>query len=363
MAVSTAKLEGKAWARTHFRGFENIFMPSFTPDLSELDEEGIRHDVRQSVAHGCFSVFVVPLGLSPDETERLLEIVSDEAAGRVSVGLPIHDETSEGAAESMARAGAAGATHALLFPPHTFHADTAADLERYLREAIEATDLPVGLWATDGMQFAHLHPSNVVVDVYARLAELPNVVALKLMTTLELPIVFDLCEKTHDKVMVGGVHLGLMPLLVKHYGMQWSGAWTIEALQSTEERHVVDYLEHMLAGEWDAAMEDYWRIKPGYDALFRLIAPMLPKGVHPFTHLKYYQWCVGGNGGLLREPWDPNEREFPLTAAERKAIKDGFQAIGIEPRTESDESFVVGAAAYVRGARATDMPDKPTYVE
>ena len=74
-----------------------------------------------------------------------------------------------------------------------------------------------------------------------------------------------------------------MPLLVKHYGMRWSGAWTIEALQSPEQPYVVEYLEHMLAGRWPEASDTYWRIKPGYDALFRLMAPMLPKGVHPFT--------------------------------------------------------------------------------
>jgi len=28
-------------------------------------------------------------------------------------------------------------------------------------------------------------------------------------------------------------------------------------------------------------------------------APLLPKGGHPWAHMKYYQWAVGGNGGLL----------------------------------------------------------------
>jgi 4-hydroxy-tetrahydrodipicolinate synthase len=37
----------KAWARTHFRGMENLFLPSFTADFSQLDEERIRADVRR----------------------------------------------------------------------------------------------------------------------------------------------------------------------------------------------------------------------------------------------------------------------------------------------------------------------------
>ncbi len=353
----------KGWAREHFRGFETILMPSFKPDLSDIDEEGIRSDVRRTIEHGCFSAFAVASGMNPDEARRFLETVADEAGGRLSVGVPIHGETAEASIEELRVAESAGCTHGLIFPPHTFHAATADDLYAYYRTAAEATSLGVVLWATDGMQFRHLHPSNVIVDVFDRLCDLPNVIALKLMTTLDLTTVFALCERTHEKVQIGGVHLGLMPLLVKNYGMQWSGAWTIEALQSPEQPYVVRYLEQMLAGEWDAALDTYWQMKPAYDALFGLMAPMLPKGVHPFTHLKYYQWCVGGNGGLLREPWDPNEREFPLTPADRQAIKEGFRTIGIEPTADPDECFIVGRTAYAAGVRASDVPVKNTYVE
>ena len=38
----------KAWAREHLRGIENCTFPSFDPTLKELDEDGIRLDVRQA---------------------------------------------------------------------------------------------------------------------------------------------------------------------------------------------------------------------------------------------------------------------------------------------------------------------------
>jgi len=349
MAIS--KAERKDWARVHFKGFENILMPSFTPDLSGLDEQGIRHDVRQSIAHGVFSVFAVPLAMSPQEAERFLQVVCDEAGGRIAVGLPVIAPNREAELGLLRTAETAGCTHALIHPWHEFRAETAEDLYRYYRELIDATELGVALWATDGHQFTHLHPSNVVVEVFDRLADLPNVVALKLMTTLDLAVMYELCERMHRKVLVGGVHLGTMPLLVKHYGMQWSGAWTIEALQSPERPYVVQYLEHLLEGRTEQALAAYWHIRPAYDALFALMAPMLPKGVHPFTHLKYYQWCVGGNGGLLREAQDPNEREFPLRGEDRRQIEQALRGIGIEPQA-GDDSFVPGRAAAARGERA-----------
>ena len=33
--------EAKAWARQHYNGLEAPLMPSFMPDLSALDEEGM----------------------------------------------------------------------------------------------------------------------------------------------------------------------------------------------------------------------------------------------------------------------------------------------------------------------------------
>jgi 4-hydroxy-tetrahydrodipicolinate synthase len=44
----------KAWALEHYKGMENLFMPSFSPDFKTLDEDGIRHDVRNSIRHGFF---------------------------------------------------------------------------------------------------------------------------------------------------------------------------------------------------------------------------------------------------------------------------------------------------------------------
>jgi 4-hydroxy-tetrahydrodipicolinate synthase len=358
--MAITKSQCRDWARAHFRGFENILMPSFTSDFSALDEAGIRNDVRRSIEHGVFSVFAVPLSLGPQEEEQYFRIVSDEAAGRISVGYPLLPPTPEIGYASLATAARAGCTHVLIHPWHTVRAETEDELYRYYRQFIDATDLPVVLWATDGPQFTNLHPSNVCVNVFDRLADLPNVVALKLMTTLDLPTVFELCERLHHKVLVGGVHLGLLPMLVKHYGMTWSGAWTIEALQSPERPLVVDYLNLLLAGRWSEATRKYWELKPAYEALFALMAPMLPKGVHPFTHLKYYQWAVGGNGGLLREPMDPAEREFPLRAQDRAAIKAALRSVGIEPRAD-DDTFIVGRANAARGVQPAQLAMRMLY--
>ncbi len=359
--IKIPKQDRKAWARKQFRGFENILLPSFTADFQGLDEAGIAYDVRQSIKHGCFSVFAVPLALSLAEQRHFLEVVVTAAGGDVTVGLPLMEPSIEGQYKLLDIAEQTGCSHVLIHPPFEYHAESEDQLYEYYRELIESTDLGVVLWATDGTQFTHLHPSNVVLSVFDRLADLPNVVAIKLMATLSLPTVYECCERLHDRVLIGSVSLGLMPLLVKHYGVQWSGAWTIEALQSPEKPYVVEYLDNLIAGREAEAMKIFWKIKPAYDALFVLMAPMLPKGIHPNIHLKYYQWAVGGNGGLLREPMDPKEAEFPLQPHERDSIKAALRSIDLEPR-EDEESFLVGTANYEKGICLADLARVPMYV-
>ena len=347
-------------ARALFRGFENSLRPSFSPDFNDLDEAGIRHDVRQSIAHGVFSVFCAPGELSLEETEQFFGIVASEAKGKVAVSTIAIGQDAAAQLRLLRLAEQAGFTHILVHPYPTFRANSEDDLYRYYRTLIDATGLDVVLWATNGVQMQNLHPSNVVVPVLDRLADIDNVVALKLMMTLESAVTFACLERLGSRLLVNCVDLSMMPLLVARYGVQWSGAWTIEALQSVDKPYVVRYLDLLARGDYDEALELYWNIKPAYDVLTRLMAPLLPKGVHPSVHLKYYQWCVGGNGGMPRTPRDPAERAYPLTAAQRQSIQAAYRVIGIEP-VGPEASFVVGRSNYARGVRASDLPSMPMY--
>jgi hypothetical protein len=60
MALKYSKGEAKTWARVHLKGLEAVVFPSFTPDLTTLDEDGIRYDVNHIIANGFASVLVSP---------------------------------------------------------------------------------------------------------------------------------------------------------------------------------------------------------------------------------------------------------------------------------------------------------------
>ncbi len=69
----------KKWAREHLRGIENCTFPSFAPILSDLDEEGIRLDIRQAIAHGFVSTLCTcEAGLTLDEASRDTKLTTEQ---------------------------------------------------------------------------------------------------------------------------------------------------------------------------------------------------------------------------------------------------------------------------------------------
>ena len=52
MKVPFSKSEARAWARENLHGVANIVTPTFTSDLSGLNEQATRHDIRLEVDGG-----------------------------------------------------------------------------------------------------------------------------------------------------------------------------------------------------------------------------------------------------------------------------------------------------------------------
>jgi 4-hydroxy-tetrahydrodipicolinate synthase len=132
----------------------------------------------------------------------------------------------------------------------------------------------------------------------------------------------------------------MLAVLARNVPMQWTGQWLTDAIQSPQHRFVVDYLTLLSEQREREARELFVRIEPAYRAFADLQRPYLERRAHPWSHMKYYQWCVGGNGGLLR----PNqEGTGPLDAAARASIRATYASIGIVV-PDDDASFDAGRA-------------------
>ena len=359
----TADSEQKQWAREHFVGLEPLLWPIFSPDFKSLDEEGIRNDVKNSIRHGFCSVFCMPLGLNNEQYRRMLEVACDAASGKIGVGASVAGSTLEKEIDMMAFAKNAGCTYLSIVagrdpknPPRT-----EEDLYQAYLPRIEAATLPVVLYGRVAPTMRSFGIDGIPINVFDRLADMAPVVAVKLSQPVSMTATMQLCERTCDRLIIGPTNLDFVPILAKHYHQQWSGQWNVEAVQSPEKPYGVEMMRLFGQGKFDEAMKLFEIIEPLHTAFFQLQTEYIRDANHPWGHNKYYQWVVGGNGGLIKNLHYKNDKVQPLDAKEREKIRKLYHNAGMETVSAPEEEFVVGKAAYERGVRASDLPETPYY--
>ena len=351
----------KEWAREYYKGIENSLKAAYTPDFTGIDEDGIRHDVRQSLKHGFFSSMCSSTGITLPERKKFVEIVCDEAGGRMLTGVNVAQPTLEESLDLLAHAERVGCSHAFVSFPSKLKPESEDEVYRYYRQITDATNLGIVLYAFNSAAIRPFHPSGISIDVFDRLADVDNVVAMKLTQPINPTVAFELCERLSDRILIGPASLDLVPILARHYRAQWSGQWIVEAVQSPEKRYAVEFMTCINEGRFDDALKVYWQLEPAYRLVHEIQAPLLVKGGHPWAHMRYFQWCVGGNGGLSRDTKHSQEQVAMLDAAGRQKIVDTYRRIGIEPVGGPEDEFIVGRANYAKGIRRGDLPELPLY--
>ena len=342
--MAVTRNERKKWARGALVGLENALMPSFTPDLLDLDEEGIRWDVRQAKAHGFFSTMcAVETGLTTEEAKRFISIVCDEAGNDILVSFTLLNDSFKQSLDLLEHAEEAGCSHALLGYPATFRPADSEEIYRKTAMLAEATNLGLVMYVSDKFDFGRFHPSQIPFEAYDQIAELPNVVSLKVGFG-NPATAFEAFERYGDKVLVNvgtPMLMGLFPMLREQYRAQWFGGGAWEMWQSPEKPYLVEFHDAVMNNRIDEAMKIYWRIAPATQIMMGSIARGGDSGMYHWPFGKYVSWSVGGNGGAMREP---AQRLSPMMMQSRK---QALKAIGIEP-AQNDEQFWIGRAEWQR---------------
>ena len=109
---------------------------------------------------------------------------------------------------------------------------------------------------------------------------------------------------------------------------------------------MVRMFDLLTKGETGKALEIYWKMEPINEASMGMASvSYFDKGIIYATMDKYYHWCNGGNGGMMRQPV-PRLYDY-----HKQKIRETLIAGGMTPREAPEEEFYVGRAAYARGAR------------
>src|SRR6476659_2405405 len=163
--------------RQAFTGCGTALVTPFTRG-GALDEAGVRRLARRQIDAGIH--FLVPCGttgetptLTPAERLRVVELVVEEAAGKVPVlagagGYNTHEVIES--AQQMARAGADG----ILSVAPYYNKPTPEGLFQHYKAIAEGVPLPIVVYNVPGRTGVNVDPPTL-----ARLAAIPNIVGVK----------------------------------------------------------------------------------------------------------------------------------------------------------------------------------------
>ena len=330
MAATTyEKSEAKGWAKENLRGVCNVIIPSFTSDLTALNEQGIRHDVRRNMELGFTGALLVSeVGTTLDEMRQFMEIAVDEAAGAHQILLHGTFDTAEQVIEMSKDAKAIGLDAVLLGHPNSFYPTSNQDIINYTRKICDAVDLGVVLFCAQHWNFARVHPSGYPLDAIVELAGLENVVGVKYEVGRPGATGTYECFKalSDHEVVVSDPFEPNAPIWTETFGMQWMGTSNYE--------YYGDRMPKMFAalteGRREEAMDIYWRTQAARVARGSEQASFEGASfIHRYLW-KYQAWLTGYNGGPLRQP------AMKLTDGAMRRTADGLVRSGIIDTAPTD---------------------------
>ncbi|MGC8817315.1 MAG: 4-hydroxy-tetrahydrodipicolinate synthase [Candidatus Hadarchaeum sp.] len=244
--------------------FEGAYTAMVTPFDSEgkVDEEGLRENVRFQIKKGIHGL--VPTGttgesptLSYEEHNRVIEIVVDEAGGRVPVLAGTGSNSTWEALMLTKHAKEVGADGALIVVPY-YNKPTQAGLYAHFKKLAEEVDIP---------QVIYNIPSrtgvNMLPETMAKLAKLKNIVGVK-EASGDLNQVARIIELTRgeDFTVLSGDDALTFEI------MKLGGKGVISVASNIVPDKVARLVESFRAGDIEAARRLNEELMPLFKALF-----------------------------------------------------------------------------------------------
>ncbi len=226
-----------------------------------VDEECYREHIEFLIEGG--SSAIVPCGttgesatLSMEEHSRVVDIAVEAANKRVPVIAGTGGNSTHEAIELTEHAKKAGADATLQVTPY-YNKPTQEGLYQHFKAIAKAAPLPQVLYNVPGRTSVNMLPETV-----ARLAELPEVVAIK-EASGDLVQMAEIVRLVGDKVtLLSGDDNVILPVL----GI--GGKGVISVVANIVPRDTADVIEAWEDGNFDRAKELFYRLFPLCQAMF-----------------------------------------------------------------------------------------------
>jgi 4-hydroxy-tetrahydrodipicolinate synthase len=317
--VSYRRHEAKAHARSHLRGIWAATLTPFSADL-RFDEDGWRRNLRHWYRDlGIAGLFVNGkqgefYAMTVDERKRAAELAVAEKGGGVMVSCS--DQSLDTVLELARHAQAIGADYVVVHTPLLyFGAHTGDTLFDYYRRVSESIDIGIALWNQPPDCGYLLEP-----EVALRIAELPNVVAIKYSVPRETYA--RLTRMAQGRLIVSSSSEEAWLDNIAELGWQvYLCSTPPYLLQTPHDRRMQEYTELAFRGKIDQARA----VRDSLEPVRRALQATRPHG-KAAAHQKYWQELLGQAGGAVRAPLPG------LTQAEKAATRAAFEACGLHTK-------------------------------
>jgi 4-hydroxy-tetrahydrodipicolinate synthase len=315
--MAYARNDAKDHARAHLKGIWAAALMPFNEDLS-MNETGLRRNLRHWVDDlGIDGIFIAGkqsefFSMSVAERKRAFQITVDEIGGRAGVIASCSDQNMDVVIELARHAQAIGAEYVVVHAPvlHFLHGQDET-LYQYYRTISEQIDIGIAMWS---------HPDSGYLmspELCARIAELPNIVAIKYSVPREM--YERLTRLAGDKLIVSTASEEEWFDNIVELGWRLYLCSSPPYLFQTKvDRRMREYTDLAFAGEIGKAKAVRDSLNPVREAFRRSRPPEKPP-----SHSKYWQELLGQVGGRVRPPM------LELTDAERDATRRAFETCGL----------------------------------
>lgn len=312
------KRDAKDYARTHMKGIWAAALMPFAPDLS-INETGFRSNLRHWVGDlGIDGVFISGkqgefFSMSLAERKRTFEIAVDEIGSRAGTIMSCSDQNMDTVIDLAKHAQAVGADYIVVHAPvlHFLHKQDDT-LYEYYRAISEKVDIGIAMWS---------HPDSGYLmspELCARIAELPNIVAIKYSVPREMYA--KLTKLAGDNIIVSTASEEEWFENIVELGWRLYLCSSPPYLFQTKlDRRMREYTDLAFRGEVARAKAVRDSLNPVREAFRRSRPPEKPP-----AHSKFWQQLLGQVGGLTRPPM------LALTEAEKEATRRAFASCGLK---------------------------------
>jgi 4-hydroxy-tetrahydrodipicolinate synthase len=328
--VKYTRSNAKEYARENMSGVWAAIPYPFDGD-DELDEAGLRQNVRRFVDHGlldgifCGHFMSEFWALTLDERRRAAEIVIDEVAGAVPVVVQTGHHSAKESVGLTHHAERAGATYAALGNPY-FLAHSDQGIYEYFKYISDRIDIGI-LISNTAYTGISLSP-----ELLNRLADLENVVAVKNPQPLNHTL--ETLRLAGDRLVISDPDERKWLMLMTHFGFRlYTSSPAPYTLQYPGFTPIKDYTAMALRGDVEGAAKLAYGLEAARNVTDKWQpAPWAARRQMPNNYLK--AWCdaMGMTGGGVRPPLvavtDDERRELEADLARVGLLREGRPAVG-----------------------------------